>query len=253
MAISAPSSPRPRRTRPAADSPSRSEGDRWIIGLCGWLGDHAPTDSDGYLAFAKSLNRPDVYDLLCRARPLTDPVFYAYPANLRRRYERLRAFPERLLVIGDALCSFNPIYGQGMSVGTLEALALADRLDAARSLDGVWRPFFKAAARIIDTPWTIAAGSDFAFRGVTGPRPPATGFINWYMERVHRVASFDEVVARAFFNVANLLAPPPTLFHPRVVARVMKGALFPPRPARTSARQPAPRDARRSLAPTAHR
>jgi hypothetical protein len=103
------------------------------------------------------------------AEPLTDAVTYAFPSNLRRRFERLRRFPDGYLVTGDAICSFNPIYGQGMSVATLEGLALRDCLAKTRSLDEVWQPFFKAAARIIDTPWAIAAGSDFAFPGVTGP------------------------------------------------------------------------------------
>ncbi len=77
--------------------------------------------------------------------------------------------------MGDALCSFNPLYGQGMSVATLEALAMRDCLERAPSVHGLWRPFFKRAGRIIDTPWMVAAGSDFAFEGVAGPAPAGRG------------------------------------------------------------------------------
>jgi 2-polyprenyl-6-methoxyphenol hydroxylase-like FAD-dependent oxidoreductase len=201
------------------------EGDRWIVSMGGWVGDHAPTEPNAYLAFARSLARPDIYNVIRDAEPLTDAVTYAVPSNLRRRYERLRRFPGGYLVMGDAICSFNPIYGQGMSVATLEGLALRDCLDRAPSLDDVWRPFFTAAARIIDTPWAIAAGTDFAFPGVKGRKPAGTDFINWYMGHVHRAASTDREVCRAFFNVANLLEPASTLFRPGVVARVVRGWL----------------------------
>jgi 2-polyprenyl-6-methoxyphenol hydroxylase-like FAD-dependent oxidoreductase len=201
------------------------EGDRWIVSMGGWVGDHAPTEPNAYLAFARSLARPDIYNVIRDAEPLTEAVTYAFPSNLRRRYERLRRFPGGYLVMGDAMCSFNPIYGQGMSVATLEGLALRDCFDRARSLDEVWRPFFAAAARIIDTPWAIAAGSDFAFPGVKGRKPVGTDFINWYMGHIHGAASTDRELCRAFFNVANLLAPASTLFRPSVVARVARGCL----------------------------
>ena len=210
------------------------EGDRWIVTLGGWLGDHAPADPAGYLAFAQSLSRPDIYDLVKAAEPLTEAVTYAFPANLRRRYERLSRFPERYLVMGDALCSFNPFYGQGMSVAALEALALEACLAKRPALDALWRPFFKHASRIIDTPWMIACGSDFAFHGVTGPKPAATDAVNWYLDHVHRTAATDRVVCRAFFDVANLLKPSGTLFRPGVAARVLKGCFRPPAPAGAS-------------------
>jgi 2-polyprenyl-6-methoxyphenol hydroxylase-like FAD-dependent oxidoreductase len=204
------------------------EDDRWIVSIGGWTGDYAPTDPAGFLEFARSLVRPDIYEVIRDAEPLTDAVTYRFPSNLRRRYEKLDRFPERLLVMGDAICSFNPIYGQGMSVTALEALALDACLDRGVPLDGLWRPFIQEAAKIIETPWTIAAGSDFAFRGVKGTKPAGTDVVNWYLERVHRAASTDRVVCRAFFDVANLLAPAPTLFRPRVVGRVIKGCLGKP-------------------------
>jgi hypothetical protein len=127
--------------------------------------------------------------------------------------------------MGDAICSFNPFYGQGMSVAALEAEALARTLDARPSPDQVWRRFFRTSSRIVDAPWTIAAGSDFAFRGVAGRAPAGTGLINAYLAYVHRAAASDRNVCRTFFDVANLLKPATTLFHPAVVARVLRGAV----------------------------
>jgi 2-polyprenyl-6-methoxyphenol hydroxylase-like FAD-dependent oxidoreductase len=198
------------------------EGNRWIVSLGGWLGNHAPSDPGGYLEFARSLARPDIYDVIKGAEALTPAVTFAFPSNLRRRYERLTRFPASYLVMGDALCSFNPLYGQGMSVATLEALALRDTLEAAPSVHDAWGPFFRAAGRVIDGPWTVAAGSDFAFDGVVGPKPRGTSAVNWYLDRVHRAASTDRRVCRAFFDVANMLAPAQTLFRPSIVARVWR-------------------------------
>jgi 2-polyprenyl-6-methoxyphenol hydroxylase-like FAD-dependent oxidoreductase len=198
------------------------EGDRWMVTLAGWLGDHAPGDPDGFVEFARTLARPDIFDLIRDAEPLTDATTYAFPSNQRRRYERLTRFPAGYLIVGDAVCSFNPFYGQGMSVAALEALALDRCLRGNASLDAVWRPFFRAIGSIVEAPWTIAAGSDFAFPGVTGAKPAGTDLVNWYLDRVHRAASTDRHVCRAFFDVANLLAPATTLFRPGLVARIAR-------------------------------
>ena len=206
------------------------EGDRWIVTLGGWMGHHCPPDPSSFLEFADSLARPDIYDVISHAEPLTHPVTYAFPSDLRRRYEKLTRFPGAFLVMGDAMCSFNPLYGQGMSVATLEALALHECLESSPSIQDMWKPFFKTAAKIVDTPWMIAAGSDFAFEGVTGPQARGTSFINWYMERVHKAAATDRRVCRAFFDVANMLAPAPSLFKPSILARVWRECVIMPGP-----------------------
>lgn len=202
------------------------ENDRWIVSLMGRNGDHAPIDADGFTEFARSLPRPEIYDLVRTAEPVGETAYYAFPSNLRRRYERLNRFPDGYLVIGDAISSFNPIYGQGMSVATLEALALEDCLERGAAVTDLWKPYFKAAGRIVDGPWTIAVGSDFEFEGVRGPRPRGTDLVNRYMRHVHLVAATDKVVCRAFFDVANLLAPPSSLMRPSIAARVALGRLF---------------------------
>lgn len=237
--------PRPPQQRRAGFMLAQ-EGDRWIVSLGGWLGDHAPTDPEGFAAFARSLPRPEIAAIVDTAEPLTNAVVFAFPANVRRHYERLTRFPERFVVMGDAVCSFNPFYGQGMSVAALEGLALAGVLDSGDPASA-GRRFFDQARTIVETPWTIAAGSDFGFPGVTGPKPAGTDAVNWYLARLHRVASTDRVVCRAFFDVANLLAPPTALFAPRVLARVVAGALRPTRTGKTPKPRPGARSGRAAV------
>ena len=182
------------------------EGDRWMVTLGGILGDHPPTDPDGFLEFARSLRFPDIFETVRDAEPLDEPVAFRFPASVRRRYERLRRFPDGLLVLGDAVASFNPVYGQGMSVAALEALALRRHLE--RGTRPQPRRFFADLARVVDVPWEIAAGGDLVFPGVQGRRTPKGRLLNAYIARLHAAAARDAGLADAFVRVAGLVALP---------------------------------------------
>ena len=199
------------------------EGDRWMLTLAGILGDHPPTDPDGFLAFARSLRFPDIYEAIRDAAPLDDPVGFRFPASVRHRYERLDRFPDGLLVMGDAVASFNPIYGQGMSVAALEALTLRRHLERGAAPPS--RRFFRDLARVVDVPWDIAAGGDLVFPGVQGRRTPKARLVNAYIARLHAAAANDAGLAGAFVRVAGLVAPPRSLLRPSVAVRVLWGSL----------------------------
>jgi 2-polyprenyl-6-methoxyphenol hydroxylase-like FAD-dependent oxidoreductase len=210
----------PQQTRVGALSPI--EGDRWMVTLGGWLGDHAPTDEQGFLEFARSLPAPDIYAVISSAEPLSDPVAYKFPSNLRRHYERLDRFPAGYLILGDAMCSFNPVYGQGMTVSALQATALDISLrERSGEVHDLARRFYKRAATLIDTPWMAAAGEDFRYPQVEGVRPPGVKLLLWYGAKLQFATQRDAEVYRAFLYVMNLMRPPTSLFHPRIIRRVL--------------------------------
>jgi 2-polyprenyl-6-methoxyphenol hydroxylase-like FAD-dependent oxidoreductase len=196
------------------------EGDRWTVTLIAHFVPPAPQEMAGFRWFASLLPSPDIHAVVRTAQPLGDAVTSRFPASVRRRYERLSRFPEGFVVTGDALCSFNPIYGQGMSVAALEAIALGETVAAGRTAIG--RRFFKTAARIVDTPWMTAVGNDLRMPEAVGPRSPIVNAVNGYMARLHRAAHTDQALAGSFLRVANLLAPPTTLFAPSAAWRVLR-------------------------------
>jgi 2-polyprenyl-6-methoxyphenol hydroxylase-like FAD-dependent oxidoreductase len=198
------------------------EGDRWLVTLNGLLGERAPTDLDGFAAYARSLWAPDIAAVIATAEPIGDAVTGGYPANTRRRYDRLDRFPDRFAVIGDAVCSFNPVYAQGMSVAAGEALALGEVL-ARTGLDAVGPRLFRHSRRLVDTAWTLATDSDLSDPDVVGRRTARWRIGNAYLRRLLPVAHRDPAVALAFLKVIGLVAPPQSLLHPRVVWRVATG------------------------------
>ena len=212
--------PRPPGTRLGVLVPI--EGDRWMATLVGWFGDHPPDDEAGFLAFADSLPVPDFADAIRDAEPLSPIVLHKFPSNLRRHYEDLATMPEGLAVIGDALCSFNPIYGQGMTTGAIGARTL-DRAFAggAEVGNGFSRPFQRRLAQAIDSPWLLTTCEDLRSAACEGERPVWMPLLHWYTRRVQQLTWRDQFVGQRFLEVMHLTRTARALFHPYILMRVL--------------------------------
>ena len=183
------------------------EGGRWLATEVGCSADYPPADETEFLKFAESLEVPDFFAAIKGARPLSPISTFQFPAHRWHRYDRLRRFPEGLLVLGDAMCSFNPVYGQGMSVCALEVDLLGRLLTRSGTRGklprGFAKTFFRGAAKIIATPWLLATTSDFLFPKTTGSQSFVSRVLKRYVVHVF--------VARTNRSVAALL-PGASLF-----------------------------------------
>ena len=207
------------------------EGGCWMVTLAGVLRDYPPDDATGFLDYARSLSQPDVYEAIKDAEPVNPIVMYKYTANRWLHYERLSRLPEGFIVMGDAVCSFNPIYGQGMSVAAIEAktldTCLREQLHARENKQPTSLPlrFQKAIAGEINAAWMLSVGEDLRYPGTAGPRPLRTRLFNWYSRRVITLTASDPLVTSAFFQVQHRLKPLRALFEPRVVWAVLSKEL----------------------------
>ena len=200
------------------------EGDRWMLTLGGRRGDKPSGDWAGFMAYAQKLRTPTIYDAVERAERLDEVARFGFPASVCRHFEQLEAFPRGLLPFGDAICRFNPIYGQGMSVAAQEACLLHQllrkRAETADPLAGLASAFFTGAGALIDTPWTLAAVADFAFPGTDGQRPEDFEDRLAFGKALNQLAASDPAVHKLTAEVQHLLKPRGVLRDPDLVERV---------------------------------
>ncbi len=198
-----------------------------MVTLFGWSRDYPADDEADFLAYARSLPMPDLYEAIKEAEPLTPIATHKYPANQRRHYERLSHFPEGLIILGDAACSFDPIYGQGMTVAALETnilnICLLQQASAHISGygTGLGQRFQKAIAKVLDVPWLLATNEDFRFSETQGHRPWWTGLLHRYTRRLFGLAASDPETTLRSYEVLNMIKPPTALFEPRILLAVL--------------------------------
>jgi 2-polyprenyl-6-methoxyphenol hydroxylase-like FAD-dependent oxidoreductase len=209
------------------------EHDMWILTVFGMTGQEPPKDFSGMLAFAQDYVPPHVQTAVLAAEPLGSVYRHKIPHSQWRRYDKLRRFPDDLLVCGDAICSLNPIYGQGMSVAAMGAMALRDCLGRGRA--DLPRRHFRSAAKLIGTAWSMGSGSDLRFPEVQGRRTPLVRLANAYGDWMLSACTSDTTVLTQYFRVAGFIDPPTRLASPSFVFRTARANLRTKRVRRSAA------------------
>jgi len=197
-----------------------AEGGLWIVTLFGTAGVYPPTDEEGFLEFARQLSHPSIHEAICEAEPISQIHGYRRTENQWRHYEHVPHWPAGLIVIGDAVCCFNPAYGQGMTSAAFGATILDEQLRTIKDVTSFnfGRVFQARLAKFLETPWLVATGEDFRWENTEGDRPGrTTRMVQHYMDRVVRLAIHDRHAQHSFFEVVHLLKPPTSLFHPRIL------------------------------------
>ncbi|MDT5133784.1 MAG: hypothetical protein QOE41_3095 [Mycobacterium sp.] len=194
------------------------ENDTWMFTVFGMVGREPSRDLAGMLSFAQEYCPAHLLAAVRAGEPIGEVARHRMPSSQWRRYDKMPRLPDGLLVCGDAICSFNPIYGQGMTVAALDAVALRDCLGCGGT--DLPRRYFRASAKPIGVAWQMAAGSDLAFPEVAGRRSRSmrvtTRLVDWALT----ACESDPVVAVRFFKVNGLVDPPIRLLHPAFVYRV---------------------------------
>jgi len=195
------------------------EHDTWMMTVGGWAGHQPPADLAGLITCAAVFAPPPLVAALQAGEPLREVSVFRYHGSVWRRYDKLRRFPTGLLVIGDAICSFNPVYGQGMTMAGLEAIALRDCL--ARGDADLSRRFFRAVAKQVAPVWWLNRANEFSSFQFQERRSVLMRLMSWGNDTVLTAAENDTVLTERLFRVANLVDPPTRLLHPSFMIRVV--------------------------------
>lgn len=202
------------------------EGDRMIAGLaCRGRDAIVPEDFAGILARAEQLPHPGTFEILRDAEPLSPVLRFGFPASIQRHYERLTHVPAGFLCIGDAICSFNPVWGQGMSVAALEVLALGRLLEQCAldeaSLSGLEKNFYQRAAQLIAPAWQLSVNPDFSFETTRGERPASLKEGRGFMRALATLAQSEPEVQALINDVFHLVKPLEAFRSPELLAKVL--------------------------------
>ena len=202
------------------------EGDRWVLTLTGRLDERPPAEPDGFMDYAQRLETRTIYNAVKHAERQGGFERYAYRASAWRRFDRLGSFPDGLVPIGDSICRFNPIYGQGMTVAAQEACLLKHllkgRMTKADPLAGLAQAFFSESLPLVETPWTMSAVPDLVYPETRGERPADFESRLEYDGALMRAAIRDAAVHRLLTEVQQLIKPPSVLQDPAVERLVQR-------------------------------
>ena len=196
----------------------------WSVSLCANHGETPPGDIDGFMAFAKSFRMPTIYNAIRGAKRVGDIARFGMPYSVLRAFDKLDRFPRGLLPLGDSVCRFPPVQGQGMSVAAQEAHVLASLLESRRGradpLGGLAEAFFSEIQPLLEAPWAVAM-NDLVYPQTRGERPPDFEKRLQYTRALMHLAAEDAEADKILEEVRSLLRPQSALREPELASRVM--------------------------------
>ncbi|MBK8900144.1 MAG: FAD-dependent monooxygenase [Anaerolineaceae bacterium] len=201
----------------------------WMVMIAGLLGDYPPTDDDSFLAFARDV-APEFHAAIQHAEPVSNIIGYRRTENRFRRYDKLSRWPDGLVALGDAVCGFNPVYGQGMTVAAMAAVALGEMMAERNGrLTGLAQSFQKKYPKIVEPAWLLATSADLEWLGNEEATSLPERVAGWYMPKLLDAIPGDQLVHQTFIQVQNLVVPPMSLFRPNIAWRVLRHSLRGPK------------------------
>jgi 2-polyprenyl-6-methoxyphenol hydroxylase-like FAD-dependent oxidoreductase len=201
------------------------EGNRWLLTLIGGGRDYPPKDEDAFLEFTRNLQDPSIYEAVRRATALTPIKTHHGTENRLRQFDKLIDQPENFVVLGDAFCAFNPVYGQGMTIAAMGAMALDECLRQPKSVNFAIS-FHKKLAKVTEAPWMMATSQDYRYRETEGGALTLKNrFMHRYMDQILKLATFDTSVRCVLLQAFGMLVPPTALFRRSIVSKVVSYAI----------------------------
>ena len=207
------------------------ESDRWMLTLAGGGRDYPPTDEREFMNFIESLRSSLLFDVLRDAKPLSPIRSYRNTENRLRHYEEMSSFPGSFVLLGDSVCAFNPVYGQGMTVAAMDAMEL-DRILSTWKSESFTAEFGKKFQRRLakskQLPWSLATGEDCRYFGTEGASPSFAGrLMHCYIDNLVALTTRDVNVRALWLRVFQMLEPPARLFQPRILIKVLREIIAP--------------------------
>lgn len=213
--------------RPTGMAIFANEDNTWMLTVSGMAGVQPPNELGAMVTFIEKFTPSHVVEALRASEVVGEGAQHRMPATRWRRYDKLKRWPAGLLVIGDAICSLNPIYAQGMTVAALEAELLQQCLRHGQ--DRLQQRYFRGTAKPVGNAWQLATGADLSLPEIVGPRPLPVRIANEYVRRVQAAARTDATIAQRLARAVGLIDPTTRLMSPQVAVRVAAHGLKRPR------------------------
>ncbi|WP_338453106.1 hypothetical protein R4Z09_15275 [Niallia oryzisoli] len=203
---------------------SMVEGDRYMVTLIGYQEaineKEALKIETGFLELAKRLPKLDIYNEILNGTPISETSIFRVPKIIWKRFDKVNQLPNGLLVIGDTVCRIDPVFGQGMSIAVLEALALQKIFSNGNDpLQERITRFHKNVSQIIAPIWNMVITEDFRYPGISGNKPFGLSIQQWYAKKIFLLSSQNQDIYDSFIKVMNLIKPITFLMRPRILRK----------------------------------